>query len=815
MRKHAEPSSKSSLRSPLVDGSLAIFLFVSAIFLSGSAALTASDWVSIGPSGKSVVGLAVSPNYAYDGIIYVVADGLYRSTNKGQTWIKLNSGIDDGGTVLGIASLAVSPNLTVDGTIFAQTGTGLVFKSTDGGENWQRKSPTPIPPLYEDFVSLSISPGYASDQTLYAAAGAIYKSTDGGDNWVKLNGSLVQSGIARVVLSPSYPDDSTVFGAGRFGAVRSTDGGVTWSPADEGLTFSSSVNDIAFSPYFDSDGLVFAATDEGVYKSTDRGQSWSSFSAGIPTVNDVDIVNIYQLRISHSSTGDLALLANTDYGVYSIANGSGCWSRLGSFFYLIRSVIAISPDYAHDGTAFVGNEYGLLKHVRDSSDTSLPQPPSTVTPLPLKVNLIYLSWSPATDDSGTAGYVVERSENGVDFKTLAAQPVSERIWRDYSVHPDIGYYYRVWAIDLAGNGSASPSPVVFASSKKPTSGDCSGDGRADLIAYYDYGKATTAAWLFKTVNRNSNALGLSFELIHSWHGWPGELDMSRTLFVHGDFYGSGYSTVAAFFSKGQANSALWMSGTALNGMFEYFSLSSWDWSKTKLAAGDFDADGEDDIIAAYDYGGGSTGLWLLKWDPNPGPGSMYILKPRMVFFSKYWNWGKSRLLTVRDGAKSKLVIAYDYGEASTGLWVFELKADGKLGAPKLVFISHQWSPSNSTFITGDVNGDGRGDVVAFYNYGGSTTGVFTFRSSTDTQGKTTFAYPQRVYQSSQWNYRNSTFLPGDFDGDGKGDAAAVYDYGGKIGIWIFRSNGVRLTDPVLVLNSLSWSNAATKWVKPY
>ncbi len=57
-------------------------------------------------------------------------------------------------------------------------------------------------------------------------------------------------------------------------------------------------------------------------------------------------------------------------------------------------------------------------------------------------------------------------------------------------------------------------------------------------------------------------------------------------------------------------------------------------------------------------------------------------------------------------------------------------------------------------------------MIAFYNYGGTTTGALTF-FATGQPGDKAFSYPKLAYKSTQWDYTKSTFIPGDFNGDGR------------------------------------------------
>ncbi|MHB0976515.1 MAG: N-acetylmuramoyl-L-alanine amidase [Candidatus Aquicultorales bacterium] len=366
-------------------------------------------------------------------------------------------------------------------------------------------------------------------------------------------------------------------------------------------------------------------------------------------------------------------------------------------------------------------------------------------------------------------------------------------------------------------GVSSPPPPADTGTQPPATGpagfainDVTADNRSDAVALYAASAGTTSAWAFRNIGTTANPLNLTFSPVTWWQS--GGFDVARTKAVTGDFDGDKKSDIIALYNYGGTTSSLWFF-KALDSSFanpaNVFSSAQWDWTKTKLVSGDFNGDGKDELFAFYTYGGNSTGVFVFEQNAQ-GQFSY-----REVFHSDGWNWNATRLLSVKEAGKSKVIAAYNYGGTTTGLWTFELGADGKLTYPSLAFVSGNWNFANTAFLTGDVNADGRVDVIAFYNYGGTTTGAFAFKA-TGLAGDKAFSYPERYFLSTQWAYARSTFIPGDFNGDGKSDAGAVYDYGGgKTGIWVFASTGTQLAYPVMTYETNAWNNVATKWLMPY
>ncbi len=180
----------------------------------------------------------------------------------------------------------------------------------------------------------------------------------------------------------------------------------------------------------------------------------------------------------------------------------------------------------------------------------------------------------------------------------------------------------------------------------------------------------------------------------------------------------------------------------------------WNAMNALTRHGDFSRDGKEDLIARES----STGkLWLYPGTGTGGVGS------RTLIGSGGWN-GMSRIAAVgdlsRDGRSDLLAV-----EKSTGkLWLYPGTTTGGLGARKLVGTGG-WNSMNALAGPGDMNGDGRVDLIAreastgkLWLYPGTTTGGLGARKLIGTGG---------------WNVM-SAFLPvGDFTGDGHADLAAV------------------------------------------
>ncbi|MCB0804514.1 MAG: T9SS type A sorting domain-containing protein [Bacteroidales bacterium] len=234
--------------------------------------------------------------YAWsNGPTTVAQEGLYKSTDGGETW-------ENTGPFIGpvfetqIFALALSetdPDLIyIGGNNFGANGwESMIYKTTDGGENWENIF---MGPENDSFKYIHIVPG-TNDQVLYAAYksdllnGVIMKSIDGGNTWLPINtGIPAETKWGGAVVTDPANSDIVYAGVGGYGGIpgsiyQSDDGGNTWSSLFVSLQNYSKFSDFLISPV-NSDVMYAATTLEGVFF-TEDGQNWTPFNDGLPASN--------------------------------------------------------------------------------------------------------------------------------------------------------------------------------------------------------------------------------------------------------------------------------------------------------------------------------------------------------------------------------------------------------------------------------------------------------------------------------------------------------------------------------------------------
>jgi photosystem II stability/assembly factor-like uncharacterized protein len=171
-------------------------------------------------------------------------DGIYRSTDGGKTW--RNMGLRESNH---IGRIVIDPQDTdivyvaAVGRLWGANKERGVFKTTDGGVNWQH-----VLAINEDTGAVDLIMDPANPKVLFAAAyqrrrtgwgfngggqhSGLYKTVDGGRTWRKLAGGLPAGDVGRIGIDIYRRNSNIVYAIVEHregGIFRSEDKGETWA----------------------------------------------------------------------------------------------------------------------------------------------------------------------------------------------------------------------------------------------------------------------------------------------------------------------------------------------------------------------------------------------------------------------------------------------------------------------------------------------------------------------------------------------------------------------------------------------------------
>jgi photosystem II stability/assembly factor-like uncharacterized protein len=261
-------------------------------------------WRSIGPyrggRSKAIAGVASQPNVFY---MAAVNGGVWKTDDFGRTWTPIFDN-QPTGSIGAIAVAPSDPNI-----VYVGSGEGLarpdlsvgdgVYKSTDAGQTWTHlglRDGQQIPMIAVDprdanrlFVAVLGHPYGPSEER------GLYRSTDGGKTFDKVLAKDENTGASDVEIDPANPDivyaclweqrqgpwENGAWAGTHGGIFKSTDGGRTWHALTQGLPSGDGDGvvqaDVAVAP--SEPARVYATVASlrttGIYRSDDAGEHWT------------------------------------------------------------------------------------------------------------------------------------------------------------------------------------------------------------------------------------------------------------------------------------------------------------------------------------------------------------------------------------------------------------------------------------------------------------------------------------------------------------------------------------------------------------
>ena len=255
--------------------------------------------------------------------IYILANGMYRSRDHGNSWSWSSYGLQEYSTV-------VSAVAAFDSTILGSASCGKLYRSENHGDDWI-ESDTGLP-------NTTVRTLLVSGTNIFAGTegGGVYLSGDGGHSWVPSNVGIEYGRIS------SLAEAGTILYAGTAeGVYRSTDHGTSWQQKNTGLSSMDITSLAAIGQY------VYAGSwDSGVFMSDNNGDNWQPVLPFSP----IKALMIYSQSV----------YAGTGIGIiYKAALDGAQWDLASNG--LPGSVMEINAFGVHGPTAYVGTMNGIYQ----------------------------------------------------------------------------------------------------------------------------------------------------------------------------------------------------------------------------------------------------------------------------------------------------------------------------------------------------------------------------------------------------------------------------------------------------------------------
>ncbi|HWT06370.1 MAG TPA: hypothetical protein VN224_11480 [Xanthomonadales bacterium] len=289
--------------------------------------------------------------------------GVYRSTDGGTTFERVlyadeNSGafdltLDPSDTRTLYATLWAArqpPWETTDGGSFGGKGTSGLYKSTDGGTTWKRIEGG-WSTVAQGLSRMAVAVAPSDSKRVYAFASAtqksgVYRSDDAGATWAYVNGTerITERGDDLVTLAVDPRDRDVVYETNTT-TYKSTDAGKTFVPL-RGAPGGDDYQSLWISP--DDPRTILLGSDQGAVISVNGGATWSSWY-NQPTAQFYHVITDdrfpYRVYGGQQESGSAGVMSRGNDGAITFRD----WHPAG-----VEEYGYAAPDPLHPGIIFGG-----------------------------------------------------------------------------------------------------------------------------------------------------------------------------------------------------------------------------------------------------------------------------------------------------------------------------------------------------------------------------------------------------------------------------------------------------------------------------
>ncbi len=314
--------------------------------------------------------------------------GVYKSEDGGETWAR-SLFVGEGVAIIDLVQDPFDPErLWAAAWDRTRGGRGGVFRTDDGGANWKQLEGGLLtgPPVGRVAIAAAASEAgvlYAlivdhspPGEGRYDVGGALFRSTDGGDTWQRTSQEYVDTYVGwdfcDVMVAPDNPDEVYVCG---MRLMVSRDGGQSFERGGEtvfrlhghpGRGMHLDMHDLWIDPQ--NPDRILLGTDGGLYASMDRAKSWLH-------LNNLPIAEFYTVFLEEErsegaepfriwgGTQDNASLLAPSTATLSDAR-SDDWRYVFLDNWDGGDGFATFPDPSGDGTEYYEQQNGEMRRKR-------------------------------------------------------------------------------------------------------------------------------------------------------------------------------------------------------------------------------------------------------------------------------------------------------------------------------------------------------------------------------------------------------------------------------------------------------------------